>query len=165
MTPTTPLVPIRARSPPVPLSTQQHLFDSLQTGHHFLSKRGKDNIGARTVNLDRLSCAGGWRRKEVVNVLVVDFEVGAAKKVFACWGLADVPEDIFHGSGYNTGLVFFTGLHIHETFVYLPMRAFTHQCEGFTTGRLTVSKYDGVVAIHGRAYVTTRNRVVYRFVL
>lgn len=62
------------------------------------------------MDLDGLGGGGGGRGEEVVDVFVVDLEVGAPEEVFARWGAFDVDEYVFHGAGYYTWLFFITRL-------------------------------------------------------
>lgn len=106
MTPTTPFIPIRTCRPSVAFTAVEHLLHALQACNNFLSKRCENDIRASPMDLDGLRGASGGRCEEIMNVLVVDFEVGAAKEVFSCRGASDITKDIFHSSWDNTRLVF-----------------------------------------------------------
>ena len=75
VTATTALVPVRARRAPVAFSTLQNLMHALQARHDLLAEGREDDVCAGTLDLHGLGDRGrGWR-EEVVDVLVVNFEV------------------------------------------------------------------------------------------
>ena len=102
MTPRTPLIPICARRPPIPIPPLQYLFHALQARDHFFPKGSEDPVADY---LDGLGGVGGGGCEEVVDGFVVDFEVGTAEKVFARGGTADVGENIFHRARNYTRLL------------------------------------------------------------
>lgn len=72
MTPTAPLVPIRARRPSVRVTSLQDLFDTGEIRHNFFSERREPDVRTRALDLDRL---GGRGSKEIDDGFVVDFDV------------------------------------------------------------------------------------------
>lgn len=148
VTPTTPVIPVRTRRPPVPLPTLQHLLDAFQTDDHFLAERGKYNITTTpTLDLHRVGGGhGGWRQ-QVVDILVVDFEIRAPEEILPRGRAFDKRKHVLHGAGDDAGLVVVAA-----------------EGEGFARGGLSVGEDDGIEAVHGGVHMRAGDGGVDRFV-
>ena len=132
MTPTTPLIPIRARRSPVPFTSLQHLFHPIQTRHDLLPEGREHNFTTcTTLELHEIARSARRRGEEVVYRLVIYLEVRAPEEVFARRCAADEGEYVFHCARDDPGLV------------VIPT-----QSECFPGRGLSVCEDDGIEAIH-----------------
>ncbi len=112
------------------LPTFQYILDALQARHDFLAKRRQNDFASSsTLDHDSGTAYGG---EEVMDRLVVDFEVGTAQEIFPALVSLDESEDILHSTRNNTGFIFVSGEGIR-----LPGRS------------LAVCEDDRVVTLHG----------------
>ncbi len=83
------------------LPTFQYILDALQARHDFLAKRRQNDFASSsTLDHDSGTAYGG---EEVMDRLVVDFEVGTAQEIFPALVSLDESEDVLHGTRNNTG--------------------------------------------------------------
>lgn len=113
MTAAAALVPVRAGRAPVALAAMQHFAHRLQARDDLLAERRENHVIARALDLHRLRDGGGRRREEVVDSLVVDFEVRAPQEVLARRRAPDAREDVLHRARDDTWLVFVATLHVY----------------------------------------------------
>lgn len=165
VTSTAPFVPIRARRPTITLTTQKHLAYALQAGHDLLTEGREYNIRTGPLYLHRLRDARGRWCKEVMDCLVVNFQIRAAQQIFACRRPPDVCEDIFHGARDDAWLILIAGLRIVSCIEQYVRRIRAHKCERLSTGSLAICKDDSVVTIHCSADMAAGNGIVYRLIL
>ena len=106
MAPATPLVPIRARRPPIRVASLQDILDAGEVGHDFFPEQRGPDVRTGALYLDRL---GGLRGQEVDDGFVVDSDPRIPNKEFAGCVL-DIGEGVFHRSTGGAGLVVVSGL-------------------------------------------------------